>query len=554
MSINSVDEFKTNRSYPDYTSSVPIDVLKKQYTDNIEKSKELNKNLKRDKENNIRIMTYNVHFWTDVNENNSLHKILGDIKEINPDILCLNEVTLGKTKYNDEDIPELFEKLMYNGLNLIESYENYELLSFCNITPSWYNTVYGNAVFIKKKIRKLIQKEFLNKPKEPYSKICGMGNECTMGQYNHVYDDLNCCKEGSSEKFTNGKETRCFIKFSLPNFDIICTHLEANDTNKRKLELQEIDKHISRTTIILGDFNMISEKDYIQEVKNKWIDNEHYQKFKDTALGRQTIDDLGWKEIKNLDKINMTVWNGTRVDYIFYKNIIKYPTFYREIVNLNLTDRTYKQYNYFFDNYDMLIGYLETDSYDVLTMRREFMDFKAKSRTKDEKESFIRKHWDNIEKIYRECKNDDITNHIRDSGVYFTSSSDHLPLYVDIGYTFRSLVTPELKEIEGSDAFLSNGYIELTAEDFIKYWNIMNTTIYDINDFYIYNGQPSDSYSWVNHLNEFNGFVDPYNFGTTKGSNALGNLGLYGASNPQRAILWANGFVTDGITSGKIAK
>ena len=551
MSINSVDGFKTERSYPDYTSSVSIDVLKEQYIDNIEKSKDLNKTLINNKANNIRIMTYNVHFWTDVNEQNNVEAMLNDIKNINPDILCLNEVTLGKTKHNDRDIVELFETLMYSGPDTIKKYENYELLSFCNITPSWFNTVYGNAVFIKKKIRKLIQKDFLNKPNEPYSKICGIGNKCTMGQYNHVYDDLNCCKEGSAKKFTNGQETRCFIKFSLPHFDIICTHLEAYDTTKREIELKEIDKHISRTTIILGDFNMISETDYIPEVKNKWIDHSNYEKFKDTALGRNVIDSLGWEEIDNLKKINMTTWNGTRVDYIFYKNIIKYPTFYKKIVDLNFKSRMWGQHNDFFKNYNDLIECLKIDGYDVLEMENEFTYFKQNPMSQD-KNDFVRKIWDNAIEIYKECANSFMTNHIKDSGVYFTSSSDHLPLYVDIGYTFKSLVTPELKEIESNEDFLTNNYIELTAKDFIKHWNTINKTVYDENDFCIYNGQPSASYSWVNHLNQFTNFVDPYNYGTSPGSNSLGNNGLYGARNAVQAIVWATTFVYRGIASGAI--
>ena len=129
-SIDSLNNFKANRLYPNYNlDTVDVDYLKSQYKANIKKSVGLNA-IAKDKDI-LRIMTYNVHFWTDVNEIPNIDKILQDIKTINPDIVCLNEVTLGKTKYNNKDIIELFEKLHYDGdtdPSLI--YENYELLSF----------------------------------------------------------------------------------------------------------------------------------------------------------------------------------------------------------------------------------------------------------------------------------------------------------------------------------------------------------------------------------------------------------------------------------------
>ena len=550
--INTIDEFKTMRFYPDYTKQISMDTLKKQYIENITKSQYLNNTLIKNPINNIRIMTYNVHFWTNVDEESNLQAILNDIRIINPDILCLNEVTLGKTKYNDQDIVELFGKLIHDGHDLLLQYENYDLLSFCNITPSWFNTVYGNAVFIKKKIKKLIQKDFANKPNIPYSKICGSGNRCLMGQYNHVYDDLECCKKDSLNKFPNDKETRCFIKFSLPDFDIICTHLEAYDVSKREKELREIDTHISRSTIILGDFNMISEQDYTQDVKNKWIDHNNYSKFKSTALGRQTIDELGWEEITGLDKINMTVWNGTRVDYIFYKNIIKYPTFYKKIVDLKLQARIFLQYDRFFKEYQGLIDCLKTDGYDVSKMTNELETFNQSGKTGQLKRDFIAEIWDNVVEIYKECHNCIMENHISNSGVYFTSSSDHLPLYVDIKYTFKSLITKGLEGIENNVNFLENNFIKLTTNEFIEYWNKMCGTSHDENSFYIYNGQPSASYTWINFQSKFNDFKDPYNYGTSKGSNSLGNNGLYGARDAERAIEWATDFVNSGIASRKI--
>src|SRR6185312_4684397 len=49
---------------------------------------------------NCRIATYNIHYWTDLNDNPSFDRIFDDIKAIDADILCLQEVSFDITKYN----------------------------------------------------------------------------------------------------------------------------------------------------------------------------------------------------------------------------------------------------------------------------------------------------------------------------------------------------------------------------------------------------------------------------------------------------------------------
>ena len=356
-----------------------------------------------------------------------------------------------------------------------------------------------------------------------------------MGQYNRVYNDLECCMVDSIDKFPINKETRCFIKFSLPNFDIICTHLEAYVTSKREKEIDEINDNISRSTIILGDFNMITESDYSSDIKARWIDHAKYTNYKNISLGRNFIDGqlsaLKWKEVNGLDKINMTNWNGTRIDYIFYKNIIEFPNFYETVKKLDLKERKMSQYIRFLNNYQELIKSLHKDKYNVSEMITEFETFKGTHqthRTTSEINNFCEKHWDIIVQIYTKCLQADIGEQIKNSGVYFSDSSDHLPLYVDIKYNFFYLITPGLEEIENNEEFLKNSYLELNVNKFICVWNKINETMYDQGNFYVYNGQPSASYKWINYQSAFDNFKDPYNFGTAKGSNSLGNNGLYG--------------------------
>lgn len=131
--------------------------------------------------------------------------------------------------------------------------------------------------------------------------------------------------------------------------------------------------------------------------------------------------------------------------------------------------------------------------------------------------------------------------------MYFTEASDHLPLFVDIEVDFKYLINEKLKDVEKNDDFIKNRYIKIDADDFICIWNKINETSYTKDNFRVYNGQPSKTYKWINHLSKIQKFQDPYNFGNSPGSNSLGNNGLYGASTLDKGITWAKSFVSKGI-------
>ena len=76
--------------------------LKNNYLNHISKHKYyITKNNKK-----LRIATYNIHYWTDVFENNRMKNIIKDIEYINADFVFLQEVIFGvkykvKNKYID---------------------------------------------------------------------------------------------------------------------------------------------------------------------------------------------------------------------------------------------------------------------------------------------------------------------------------------------------------------------------------------------------------------------------------------------------------------------
>lgn len=264
--------------------------------------------------NGLRIMTYNVHFGTNHKTESNLKNILELIEKINPDILCLNEITTNTTEYNDSGFP-----------NTIGNLINF---SFCSITPSWFYSPYGTSVYIKSDLIKHLY--LINTPNcnNPTKKNCDLKQKIKTFNLNET---------------TNDVESRCYIKFSLKDFDIICVHLEPYSKDIRIEQLKEINNDITRKTIILGDFNIFNEEDFKEEIlreikdkkklKQKFTTNKNKYSMKKLLKSidykpRQTTDEMNmiknkfkWIdsfELANMIPISYTNWTGIRVDYVFF--------------------------------------------------------------------------------------------------------------------------------------------------------------------------------------------------------------------------------------------
>jgi len=585
--MNSYDLSK--REYP--SIGYTIDDLKKQYLNNIIKYEPQKKIVSDKHKNSIRLMSYNVHFWTDVHEKDNLIKICNTILELQPDIVCLQEV-LASTIYTSKH-------------NLLDEYE---ILSFCNVTPSWFNDVYGNMILINKLFKLKIKKSTYS---EYYKmNICGKTNKCTLSQFNNTYKSLKCCSKHTPDKLTldSSDETRCFIKISLPTFDIICTHLEAYNTDKRILQLKELNEYITRETYILGDFNMINEAIYPKKFRDEYIDKPEYDRYKNVALGYDTITrftDNIWENI-SLSKpdfsLDFTTWNGTAVDYIFrvipkkqqvmisklnvlFTHLLKTKTSLGSFTKLdfgkllfNNNSENINLINTFLNKYDTELNILSpyfsgmkldpSENYynklkDAIKKCIYFFTGSktiddARKKTKDvsfinsarirfeayELDEYFEIIRDNLQNIF---KNLNINNVVK-FGIYPSDSSDHMPLFVDIENEPITSTAPYIKgleDIEKNLDYTKNKYIELSVDDFIKKWNEINKVSFDTTNFTIYNGQPGLVHNWINFDSSISreyDFKDPYNFGTSKGSNSLGNIGIYGADTYDKAFEWGYSF------------
>ena len=210
--------------------------------------------LRRKPRDALRVATYNVHYWTDINEKNSLKNIMNDIKTINADIICLQEVVFGvKYKVRGETInTEGVVDMLYNlGYYTI----------FCNVLPTWFGGIFGNMMCVKLKY-----KDMINDTNHTFSK-----------------SKKSCIVSGNKE---GTKETRCFIGLELMDCFIIGVHLdvcsEAERKNQIRYILKQIQKHRGKRIILMGDFNSTDISQYKDKGKRKSIlqyvfNNNYYQ-------------------------------------------------------------------------------------------------------------------------------------------------------------------------------------------------------------------------------------------------------------------------------------
>lgn len=322
-----------------------------------------------------------------------------------------------------------------------------------------------------------------------YLHLCQYDTYCYMRQMNKIYN-IPCVENEISNpeiknKYTCGAynfETRCFIKIELPEFDIICTHLDVESHRIRIYQLIELNKYIRKKTIILGDFNLVDKNDFSLENAGNFGVNylkmreNMSSKFRLTNEEINKIKEFGWKdsfEICNKNPINFSVWSQTRTDFIFFTN----------------------------------------------------------EWTRDE---------------------------IIDTFVYFTNSTDHLPIVCDIKMNFNR----EKQELNIMQKRILRPFYNITInefyEDIIDYYESKEYKydyIQDLSNIYFYNGQSFDVFDWFefnNNLkvNEKYDFSDPNVTGNSAAANKLGIEGVYLSLNIDSAIGFGEEFNKRKLISG----
>ena len=183
----------------------------------------------RNNSHSLRIMTYNVHEWTDSSGKININGILNDILLVFPDILCLQEHKLGP--------------LSIQSKQTIIFHQYYEHGASCSADNNLLNTI-----FVKKTIK-------------PRIKI--------LGPLGHNIGE-NTKHKDAKERCMNAIEYT--FKDRINKINIFNTHLHYDNTNEDTfINFQNALKIINEISksgaeiidkIILGDFNSYCEYDY----------------------------------------------------------------------------------------------------------------------------------------------------------------------------------------------------------------------------------------------------------------------------------------------------
>jgi endonuclease/exonuclease/phosphatase family metal-dependent hydrolase len=260
-------------------------------------------------ETEFRIATYNIHYFTDVDEKESYAGILGDIRDINAHVIGLQEFILGnRVRINDDVIVDTTH--FYDDVNE----QGYLKSIMCNSVPSWFQSIYGNIALIKESI---------------CDKTICPGLDETIHTFDKSSETSNVKVSGTH---SGTAETRCFVYFSVDynghklHFYVI--HLDVARETARLKQVRQIvakmrkHKGDNDVVFIMGDFNTFNADDMVSrgdKMASTWTTDEYTKgngKVVEFLLGKGFHD----CHAENLEK--MTTWNTTRVDFIFCNRAI----------------------------------------------------------------------------------------------------------------------------------------------------------------------------------------------------------------------------------------
>lgn len=232
----------------------------------------------------LRIATYNVHYWADPNEKPNFQGIMQTIKEINADVLILQEVVV----FDEQVLTQAFSSLGY-------------VVDFTTFGATTNNTKkpFGNMIIARP----------------------GLITKSVVKTFDADQSDLH--------------ERRCFITTTLQlphnkHITIVGTHLDVwdNTGHKRVLEVQELINVFQQNsnTIIAGDFNAVRKQDYTYRVNGilAWqLLNEAHMQRVGCPIATQALALLethGFVDCFthiNTQPPAFTAWSGTIVDFLF---------------------------------------------------------------------------------------------------------------------------------------------------------------------------------------------------------------------------------------------
>jgi len=235
------------------------------------------------KEGTLRVMTYNVHSFTNRQHQHKIEQIISLIKKINPDILGLQEVN---------DIIPPYSSHSYFSEKMID---------------------FGYQVHYSKNRTNMV-----------------------LSKYPFTCVEINL----SPDKFIRERRNGLICNFpNFPDFQFALTHFDVFDNtgitrkNQAKLLIQNI---TTKRSIIAGDLNSLRRNDYTDEEFDQIVKADHNRNVVTVFDAIPIIESNGWVDsFHNQSPPNISVWSKRRVDYVFCKNV---PSIYSDVVHRTFSD------------------------------------------------------------------------------------------------------------------------------------------------------------------------------------------------------------------------
>lgn len=319
----------TSRSYSGVHQSMPIPQVitdiannlfysypqrKDRFIDDTNKAKMENSKIPAHKKNDkiLRVVSYNVHFWTKTKEpltgytDDAIEPILNVIRTLNADVLCLQEVSYGNHLGGGAYLSDKVKKKTFDQLK-----QDFKAMGYLVDDAAFYqgaqhqSSPFGNLVLSKYPLAAL-----------------GKGR-----------------RDFSTPAIRGEKRGFARLHVELPRGEklvVLSTHLEVDDTlaGTRRAQLRDVQNYTNSlvdepNVIVAGDMNQVRKDELSYDVNGQtawhWFASKQQNPIDwnviDVLTGDGYVDSFSKK---SWTKPKYTTWNGSTIDYVFLKDTLKF--------------------------------------------------------------------------------------------------------------------------------------------------------------------------------------------------------------------------------------
>ncbi len=268
-----------------------------------------NKFIPKKSKNTLRVMTWNVHEWRDSKKSNKQEEILNVIKQMNPDVLGLQEVTKKVTETTQS--------------------EKYNLLE-CVADRGSYGENLRNSLIVKKTIKTI--REFKTSIKH---------DRCMVVYGISIMTDSNISNRASNNEKGKEEMDESVMDDSVVEKKILIAnmHLDVASSEKRLENIRAAVKYIEEISqkegikdiIIMGDFNSYNNTDYNNTELDLLIEMKKNYSGKEIFEVVNYLEEKGYRDTFGLQRskgqeipANTNIYGG-RIDFVFLSKGFSLP-------------------------------------------------------------------------------------------------------------------------------------------------------------------------------------------------------------------------------------